>query len=273
MAWLSDPLSDPIVQRAALEVVLLGVTGGLLGCWLVLYQLAYGAESLAHALFPGLVAAALLGLPLVLGGAVGIAAAALAIAVAARVPSIGRDNATAVVVTTLIGAGVLLALSQASPPGLGELLFGDILGVTNGDIALAGALAVATILALRLLHGRLLAVGFDRTTAGALGARALPVDAALLVLLALAILVAVQGLGNLLVVAILIGPAATARQLAHRMPPMMAWAVAAAVVAGLGGLLLSYHAQTAAGASIALVAVALYAAAWAAGRAVAWRSA
>lgn len=268
MGWLVDPLSDPIVQRAALEVVLLGIGGGLLGCWLVLYELAYGAESLAHALFPGLVAAALLGVPLLLGGAAGIVVAALAVAIAARTPSIGRDNATAVVVTTLLGLGVLLALSQESPPGLGELLFGDVLGVTDGDLLGAAGLAVVTAIALRLLHGRLLAVGFDRSSAGALGARPLLADAALLVLLALAILVAVQGLGNLLVVAILIGPAATARQLAHRLPPMMAWSVAAAVVAGIGGLLLSYHAGTAAGASIALVVVALWIAAWAAGRAL-----
>lgn len=268
MAWLTDPLADPIMQRAALEVVLLGVTGGLLGCWLVLYELAYGAESLAHALFPGLVAAALVGVPLVLGGAAGIVVAALAVALAARTPSIGRDNATAVVVTTLLGAGVLLALSQSSPPGLGELLFGDVLGVTDGDLLLAGGLALAMLLVLRVLHGRLLAVGFDRSSARALGASPLLADAALLVLLALAILVAVQGLGNLLVVAILIGPAATARQLTRRMPPMMAWSVAAAVLAGVGGLLLSYHAGTAAGASIALVVVALWAAAWGVNRAI-----
>jgi ABC-type Mn2+/Zn2+ transport system permease subunit len=266
MAWLTDPLSDPIVQRAALEVVLLGVAGGLLGCWLVLYRLAYGAESLAHALFPGLVAAALLGAPLVIGGAAGLVLAGVAVALAAQAPGVGRDDATAVVVTTLLGLGVLLALSQASPPGLGELLFGDVLGVTDGDLALAGGLAVVVAVVLRLLHGRLLAVGFDRTTAGALGARPLLVDAVVLVLLALTILVAVQGLGNLLVVAILVGPAATARQLARRLPPMMAWSVAAAVVAGIGGLLLSYHAGTAAGASIALVAVALWIVAWLAGR-------
>jgi len=257
--WLADPLSDPILRRAALEVVLLGVTGGLLGCWIVFYELAYGAESLAHALFPGLVAAALLGLPLLLGGATGILAAALAVAVAGRVPGVGRDTAVAVVVTTMLGAGALLALSQDTPPGLGDLLFGDVLGVSDGDLALAGGLALAVIAALRLLHGRLLAVGFDRTAARALGVSPGVVDAALAVLLAAAILVAVQGLGNLLVVSILVGPAATARHVADRMPAMMAAAVATAIVAGLGGLLVSYHADTAAGASIALATVALWA--------------
>jgi ABC-type Mn2+/Zn2+ transport system permease subunit len=258
IGWLVDPFSDPIVRRAALEVVLLGVTGGLLGCWIVFYELAYSAESLAHALFPGLVGAALLGIPILVGGAAGIVVAALAVALAGRVPGVGRDNATAVVVTTLFGAGALLALSRATPPGLGELLFGDVLGVSDGDLIAAGALAVAVVAALGLLHGRLMAVAFDRTSARALGASPALVDAALLVLLAGAILVAVQGLGNLLVVSVLVGPAATARLLTDRMAPMMAWSVALAIVAGLGGLLFSYHADTAAGASIALATVALW---------------
>jgi ABC-type Mn2+/Zn2+ transport system permease subunit len=259
ISWLLDPFSDPIVRRAALEVVLLGVTGGLLGCWIVFYELSYSAESLAHALFPGLVGAALLGVPILLGGAAGILVAALAVGIAGRVPGVGRDNATAVVVTTLFGAGVLLALSRATPPGLDGLLFGDVLGVTDGDLIAAGALAVAVIVALALLHRRLLAVAFDRSSARALGARPAVVDALLLVLLAAAILVAVQGLGNLLVVCVLVGPAAGARQLSDRMGPMMAWSVALAVIAGLAGLLVSYHADTAAGASIAVATVVLWA--------------
>jgi ABC-type Mn2+/Zn2+ transport system permease subunit len=261
MDWLLDPFADPLVQRAALEIVLLGVTGGLLGCWIVFYELSYGTESLAHALLPGLVAAALIGIPILIGGAAGLLVTALAVALAGRVPGIGRDNAVAVVVTALLGAGVLLALSRATPPGLGELLFGDILGVSDGDLWLAGALAVVVMAALRLLHGRLLAVGFDRTAARSLGAAPVLVDAALLILVAAAILVAVQGLGNLLVVAVLVGPGATARLVAERMPAMMGAAVGVAVVGGLGGLLLSYHAGTAAGASIALVTVALWVAA------------
>jgi len=261
IGWLADPFGDPIVRRAALEVVLLGVTGGLLGCWIVFYELAYSAESLAHALFPGLVGAALLGVPIIVGGAAGIVVAALAVALAGRVPGVGRDNATAVVVTTLFGAGALLALSRATPPGLGELLFGDVLGVSDGDLIAAAALAVAVVAALTLLHRRLLAVAFDRSSARALGAAPALVDAALLVLLAAAILVAVQGLGNLLVVSVLVGPAATARLLTDRIAPMMAWSVALAIVAGIGGLLFSYHADTAAGASIALATVALWVAA------------
>ena len=255
---LTDPWADPVGRRALLEVALLGVAGGALGCWIVFYNLSYSAESLAHALLPGLVLAALTGIPLLLGGAAGLLVAAVAIAAAGQVPAIGRDTAVAVVVTTLFGAGVLLALSPSSPPGLQGLLFGDVLGVSNTDLGLAAGLAVLVLAALALLHARLLAVGFDRLSAPGIGVRPLVVDLALLVLVALALLVAVQGLGNLLVVAVFVAPASAARLVARRMGPMMAVSAAVAVVAGVGGLYLSYYAGTAAGASIAAMLVAAY---------------
>jgi ABC-type Mn2+/Zn2+ transport system permease subunit len=255
---LAEPWSEPIMRRAFAEVVLLGIAGGALGCWVIFYRLSYSAESLAHSLLPGLVAAALLGLPLLLGGAVGIVVAALAIAVAARTPAVGRDTAVAVVVTALLGLGVLVALSPAVPAGLAELLFGDVLGVSDADLLFAALLVVAVVAALAILHGRLLVVGFDRTSARGLGVAPAAVDAALLVLVALAVLVAVQGLGNLLVVAVLIAPAATARLLTHRMGAMLVAAAAIAIVAAIAGLYLSYYAGTAAGASIAGMLVAAY---------------
>ena len=255
---LADPWSQTILQRAAAEVILLGIVGGLLGCWLVFYELSYGAESLAHALFPGLVIAALAGFPLLLGGAIGLVVASLGVAAVGRIPQIGRDTAVAIVVTTLLGLGALLALSSDSPPGIQGLMFGDILGFTTLDLGLAAGLATIVIVALAVLHTRLLAVGFDRSAARRLGASTALADVAILVLLAASILVAVQGLGNLLVVAVLIGPAATARLVARRMGAMMAWAAAIAVLAGVGGLYLSYYARIAAGASIALVIVGGY---------------
>ncbi len=269
---VTDPWADPVGRRALLEVALLGVTGGALGCWIVFYQLSYSAESLAHALLPGLVLAALTGLPLLLGGAAGVLVAAVAVAAASQVPAIGRDTAVAVVVTTLFGAGALLALSPSSPPGLQGLLFGDILGVSNTDLALAAALAALVLAALALRHGRLLAGGFDRLSAPGLGVRPLVVDVALLALVALALLVAVQGLGNLLVVAVLVAPASAARLVARRMGPMMAASAAIAIVAGTGGLYLSYYAGTAAGASIAAMLVGAYLAAGAARGALARRA-
>jgi ABC-type Mn2+/Zn2+ transport system permease subunit len=257
-AFLSDPWSDPVTRRALVEVALLGVAGGALGCWVVLYGLSYSAESLAHGMLPGLVVAALAGAPLILGGAVGIALAAAGVALAARTPAVGGDTGVAIVVTTLLGLGVLLALSPASPPGLGLLLFGDILGVTDSDLALAAGLVVLVGGVLYVLRDRLLAAGFDRSGARALGISPARMDAVVLLLLAAASVVAVQGLGNLLVVAVLVGPAATARRLVGRLAPMVATSVALAAGCGIAGLYVSYHARTAAGASIAAIVVLAY---------------
>lgn len=260
-AWhaLAEPWSQEILRRAFAEVVLLGVAGGALGCWIIYFKLSYSAESLAHALLPGLVLATLLGLPLLLGGAAGILVAALAVALVGRMPEVGRDTGVAVAVTGLLGLGVLLALSPASPPGLQSLLFGDLLGVSGSDLLLAALLAAGVLVAIWILHGRLLIVGFDRLSAPGLGVAATSVDVALLALLALALLVAVQGLGNLLVLAVLIAPAAAARMLTRRMAPMICVSIVIATTSGVAGLYLSYYAKTAAGASIAAVLIAVYA--------------
>lgn len=253
-----EPLQEPFVQRALAELVLVGIAGGALGCWVVFYGLSYAAESLSHSLFPGLVLASIAGVPLLFGAAPAIVLAAVAIALAARIASISRDAAVAVVVTTMLGLGALLALAPASPPGIESLLFGDVFGVSDGDLATAAILVVLVVLALRLLHGRLLVAGFDRGTARSLGVSPGLVDAALLLLLGAGIVVAVQGLGNLLVVAVFVGPAAAARRLSDRMLPMMLLAACLAVLAGVAGLYLSYYAGTAGGASVALAIVAIY---------------
>lgn len=255
---LTEPFAQGLMQRALVEVLLLAVVGGTLGCWVVLGGLPYAAESLSHGLLPGLVIAALIGAPLLLGAAMGAVVAALAIAAAARAPGVGHDEAVAVAVTALVGLGALLALTPAAPLRLEALLFGDVLATTTGDLLAAGALAAAALVVLRLTHWRLLAVAFDRGGARALGVSPAAADVALLALLAVAVLVAVQGLGSLLAVAVLVAPAATARALTRRLPATIALAIALGAAAGIAGLCLSYYARVAAGAAIAGVLVAGY---------------
>lgn len=253
-----EPLQEPFMQRALAEAAMLAAAGAALGCWVVLYEVSYAAESLSHSLFPGLVLAALAGAPLLVGATPAILLAALGIALVASVPGVGRETAVAIVVTTLFGLGALLALAPDSPPGVEELLFGDILGPADSDLIAAAVLLAVVAAALPLLHSRLLAVGFDRGAARALGVSPRLVEAALIALLAAAIVVSVQGLGNLLVVALFVGPAAAARNLTERTAAMVAAAVGVGVACALGGLYLSYYAGTAAGASVALAIVAAY---------------
>ena len=249
---LTGPLESGIDRRALAEVVLLGLLCGPLSFWVRSFRLAYPAESLAHGLLPGLVVAALAGAPLLLGAAGGVVLAAAAVALAARDHRIGSDTATAVAVSGSFGLGVLLALRPEAPARLGELLFGDPLGVSGGDLAAAAALVVAGGLALAALHRPLAAVAFDAGGAGALGVRPGRVRLALLLVLATAVAVAVQGLGSLLVLAILVAPAVAVGDRVGTPGRAMAAGAAVAVGAGVLGLYSSYHLGGAAGASVAL---------------------
>lgn len=255
---LVEPFTEPIVQRAAAGVVLLGIVGGLAGCWVVLYGLSYAAESLAHGSLPGMVVAVAAGLPLVVGTSGGLLVAAAAIALVARVPALGRDTAVSIVISTMLGLGALLALAPSTPRGLAALLFGDVLGLSTADLAVGVLVAALLAVLLTVFHGRLLAVGFDRETAARLGVRPGLVELLLLVLLGLALVVVVPALGNLLAAAILIGPAATARLVTRRVPSMLAVAVLLAIGCGLAGLDASYQLSTASGATIAATILVVY---------------
>ena len=243
-----------VFQRALLEAVLLGVACGPLGVWLLAYRQAYAAESLSHAMLPGLAVAAIAGGPLLLGAAGGVLAAAVLIALADRDTRIGGEVAIAVVVTGAFGAGVLVALSPDAPARLSELLFGDLLGVTDGDLVAAAAMAVALPLALAAAHRSLTLAAHDPTAALSFGTSPARSAFVVLALLGVAVVVAVQGLGNLLVVALLIAPAVAAQRLAPRLSSQLL--VAALIGAGSGalGLVASDRLDLAAGASVALVA-------------------
>jgi ABC-type Mn2+/Zn2+ transport system permease subunit len=258
LSWLTDPFGGALMQRALAEVLILAVACGPLGVWVLLYRQSYAAESISHAMLPGLVVAALIGLPLLLGALGGVLAAAAAIALAGRDERLGGDVGVAVAISALFGLGAMLALSPEVPPRLAELLFGDLLGVRPRDLVEAAVLAGGVALALVLAHRRLALSIFDRPAAGSLGARPARWELALLVLLAVCTVAAVRGLGNLLVVALVLAPGAAALNVARRLPAVLALSVALAAVAGVAGLVASYHWEVAAGASVALAAVVLF---------------
>jgi len=250
--WLLEPLRSGIDRRALLEVALVAGFCGALGFWIVTERLSYAAESLSHGLLPGLVLAALAAVPLLLGAAGGALVAAVLLALAGRDERVGPDTGTAVAVTGLVGLGALLALEPEAPPRLEELLFGDPLGVSDGDLAAGAALLLAGGAALAVLHRPLAAVAFDPSGAAAAGLRPALVRIALLVLLASAIAVAVRGLGALLVLAAVVAPPVAVRRHARTPGRAMLGGSAVAVTAGVAGIEISFHAGTAAGASVAL---------------------
>jgi ABC-type Mn2+/Zn2+ transport system permease subunit len=255
--FVIDPLRSGIDRRALVEIALVGAFCGALGFWIVTERLAYASESLSHGLLPGLVLAALAGAPILLGALGGALLAAAVIALAVRETRVGADTGTAVAVTGLVGLGALVALAPDSPQRLEELLFGDPLGATDTDIAAAAVLLGLGGTALAAFHRTLSAVAFDSAGAAAAGLRPGAVRLALLALLAIAIAVAVQGLGALLVLAVLVAPPVAVRRHTRTPGSAMLAGGALAIVAAIAGIEISFHAGSAAGASVALALCAL----------------
>lgn len=230
------------LQRALLEVVLLGVAGGLLGTWVVLRRLAFFTHAAGSATFPGLVVAGPWGLPAQVAalGAGLLYAGGLERLVRRR--GAAPDAATGLLLVTMLALGTILA-SDVYPQagGADRLLFGTLLGVDDGDLLVSFAAAVGALAATAALGRTWLASGFDPSGAPALGVRAGLGDALLLVVLALVVVASLPAVGALLVGTLLVVPAATARLLARDVPTLRALAVALAVAEGAGGLLLAYE--------------------------------
>jgi ABC-type Mn2+/Zn2+ transport system permease subunit len=252
-------LDSGLLQRALLEIVVLGAACGALGVWLLHLRHAYAAESLAHAMLPGLVLASLAGIPLLLGAGAGVLVTATLIALATRDTRVGSEIAVGVTVTTAFGLGAVLALSPDVPVGIDKLLFGDLLGAATSDLVAAGALALLIALALATGHRRLALAVFDPVAAPSLGASPARVELALLALLGIAVVAAVLSLGNLLVFALLVAPAAAAIRIGRSVREQLWLAAAIGAAAGILGLVASAELDLAAGGSVALAAGGLYA--------------
>ena len=263
-----DAFQLPFVQRGLVEILILSVPAGLLGTWIVLRGLSFFSHAVGTAAFPGLVLADGLGFAAPLGAFGAAVAFSAGSALLGRREEESNDSAVAIVLVACLAAGTLLASDVfGSGANIETLLFGSLLLVDGGDIALAG-LAAGLTLALSLLLGqRWLAAGFDPAGGqGGQGERIL--NAALLGLVALTTTAALSVVGALLVTAVFVVPALTVRLFAERMLGWQLATVALVALEGTAGLWLSVETDAPPGATIAVVAGGAFALA-AAGRALA----
>ena len=259
MDWLTDPLALELFRRALIEAVLMGATCGAIGAYVVLRRLAFIGDALSHAVFPGVVVAYLLGLPVFAGAMVAGAVTSVAIAVVSRGERIREDTAIGIFFAGAFALGIVLISTQSGyQQDLSAFLVGDLLAVGWDDIvvsALAGAAVVGLLVALRK---ELLLVSFDRTYAQALGYPVFALELLLLLLLTATIVVSLSAVGIILVLAMLVTPAATARLLVDRFTPMMIVGAGLGALYGILGWYVSYHLGWSPGGSIVLVATALF---------------
>ena len=249
-----EPFQLPFVQRGLLEILILAVPAGLLGTWIVMRGLAFFSHAVGTATFPGLVLADGLGFAAPLGALAAAIAFALG-ATALRGRRSGGDAAVALVLVGCLAGGVLLASDVfASGSNVETLLFGSLLLVDGGDLALAGTVAAATVLASALVGQHWLRIGFDPTLAAAGGPSPRLLDALLIGLVALATVAALTVVGSLLVAALFLVPAITARLLTERLLPWQLLSIALVALEGALGLWLSVKTDAPPGATIACVA-------------------
>ena len=255
-----EPFQLPFVQRGMLELAVLSVGAGLLGTWIVLRGLAFFSHAVGAAAFPGLVVADGLGFAAPLGAVGAALLFAAAVGALARVRRTGYDNLTALALTGALALGVLLASDVFhSGTNVETLLFGSLFLVEPRDVVLAAA-ASAAALGASLTLGRVwLASGFDAESTRMLGIRGGLPDAALLVLVALVVVASLSAVGALLVAAVLVVPAATARLWTNRLTAWQALAVLLAAAEGVMGLWLSVKLNAPPGATIATLSGAVFA--------------
>lgn len=257
MEWLVEPFTLDFMRRALVASLIVVVITSVTGTWIVLRGMTFMGDALAHGVLPGLTLAHLTGLNLVTG-AVGAALVMIGgINVVHRRANLREDVGIGLLFVGMLALGVIIASRAQSYAGdLTAILFGEALGATTADIVTVAGAAVVVIVLSAILYRPFLALAFDERKAAVLGLRPQLAHVAMLVLLAVAIIASFRAVGVLLVFGFLVGPPATAALVARRVPTMMVVAAAFGAVGVTVGLLVSYHLDTAASATMAGTTVA-----------------
>ena len=260
---LLEPLQYGFMQRALIGSLLVGVVCAAIGVLIVLRGLAFLGDAVAHAAFPGIVIAFLLKVNLIIGGMVAAVFASVSMGILARRGAVREDTAIGVVFAGMFALGIVLfsRIRQFTGDLLGVLL-GNVLAITTDQLVLGASTTVVILLVLRLWWRELIFVSFDPVGAAAAGLHVFRYDTLLLALIGLTVAVAVQLVGIVLVVAMLVTPAATARLFAPDMRTFLTLAIVLSVFACVSGLFLSYYANASSGGTIVLVATAEFIVGW-----------
>jgi manganese/iron transport system permease protein len=260
LGLLLDPLAYDFFLRALLAAALVGLACAVVGTFMVLRGFAFMGDALSHAAFPGVVVAYLLRGPFYLGAAVAAVATALAIGWVSRRGGLRSDTAIGVLFAGMFALGVFLF--SLIPNYVGDLfgfLFGEVLGIGAGDLIALVLLTVGVLAVVAVLWKELLYSTFDPLGAAASGLPVERLDYLFLALIALTIVVSLQSVGIILVVAMLVTPAATAQLVTRSFGRLVATSAGIGVLAPIVGLYLSFWVNSASGATIVLVETAVFA--------------
>jgi manganese/iron transport system permease protein len=259
MDAILEPLTLGFFVRALVASTLVGVVCAVVGTYVVLRGVAFIGDAIAHAGFPGVVAAYMLSLPFYAGAAVAAVGTALAIGFVTRRAGIRQDTAIGVLFAGTFAFGVFLfSTIRGYVADLFSFLLGNVLAISPGDLVALVILGLGVIGIVALLWKELLYATFDPLGAAASGIQVARLEYLFLALVALTIVVSLQAVGIILVVAMLITPAATAQMLTVRFVRLMLLAAIVGIASAVVGLYLSYWLDVASGATIVLVQTGLF---------------
>ncbi len=257
--WLIDPFSVHFMQQALLGGLLAAVTTSLIGTWVVIRGMTFMGDALAHGVLPGIALAFVLGVDLTLGAVAGALVMVAGIAFVHRKARLREDTGIGLLFVGMLALGVIIVSRLPSfTTSLTTFLFGDILGVRSSDLLVQAAAAAIAVVGIVVLYRPFLVLSFNEAKAQMLCLHPRLAHIAMLTLLTLAIVTSFRAVGTLLVFGLLIAPPATAALLARSVPTMMVTAAGLGCASVVIGLLLSWHLGTAAGATVAAVAVAVF---------------
>ena len=260
--WFIAPFEYAFMQRALASLIIVSVVGSVVGTFVVHKGLAASGSGLAHATLGGVAIAFVNGASVALGALLAALAVALGIGYVRGSSRISYDTAIAIFYVSAFSFGVLVISRRSSyTPDLISFVFGDILGVSQADLVGELILAVVVVGFVLAFYREMVMVAYDPAMAAAAGVRARFFEYALLVLIALAVVVALQAIGIVLVTAMLIIPPATASLLARRIPHIIGISFLLSVGASLVGLYASFHADLAASPAVVIAAMIPFAAA------------
>jgi len=253
LAWLAEPLQYAFMVRGLLAALIVGIVCPVLGAYVVLRGMAFLGDALAHIILPGVVVAYLLGWPLGVGALIMGVLAALGIGALSQRKEIKEDTAMGVIFAGAFALGIaLLSTQRAYAVDLSHILFGNLLGVSAGDLWLMGGLALVVFALVVAFYKEFLVLSFDPVLAVTLRLPVTFLKNLLLVLTAVVIVASLQAVGVTLVLAMLVTPAASAYLLTRRLPTMMMLGAGLGAAGAVIGLYLSYYANLASGPAIVL---------------------
>jgi ABC-type Mn2+/Zn2+ transport system permease subunit len=259
MDWLIAPLAYSFMQRGLLASLMVGVLCAVVGCYVVLRSMAFLGDAMAHAILPGVALAYLLKGNLLVGALVAAVIVALGIGLFSRQGSIKEDTAIGILFAAALSLGVaLISTMKTYALDLTHILFGNVLGVSPGDLWLTAGLGLVVLVTIAVLYKEFLVISFDPVLAATLCLPAELLRNLMLILLALTVVVSLQTVGVGLVAAMLVTPGATAYLLTRRLPTMMAVSAVVGAGSSVVGLYLSFYVNVASGAAVVLTATGIF---------------